>query len=281
MHRGHLHLLSHVIDRAREMESAAGVLTFHPHPRLVLKRQSEPLYLTSLEERLERLRAGGVDFVAPVTFTSTLAQVSADEFVDALVDEVKLRHIVVGPGFALGRGREGNAARLAELGEQRGFTVETVQPLVEDGQVVSSSAIRSALLEGRVADAAGLLGRPFALVGPVVQGDQRGRTIGFPTANIGIGTDRLLPANGVYATYIYIGDTRHPAATNIGERPTFGVNAKTIEAHILDFDADIYGREVRLEFVERLRPEQRFAGIEALKEQIGRDVVRAREILGA
>lgn len=268
-----------MIEQARQLDSAAGVLTFHPHPRLVLKRQAEPLYLTSLEERLERLRDSGVDFVAPLTFTSTLAQVSAEDFVDALVDEVKLRHVVVGPGFALGRGREGNAARLGELGATRGFTVETVQPLVEDGQVVSSTAIRSALLEGRVADAAGLLGRPFTLGGPVVQGDQRGRTIGFPTANIGIGPDRLLPANGVYATYAHLGDARHLAATNIGERPTFGVNAKTVEAHLLDFDRDIYGQEVRLEFVERLRPEQRFAGIDALREQISRDVERAREIL--
>ena len=279
VHRGHLHLIETVKERALVAGLAAGVLTFHPHPRLVLQRQSEPIYLTSLEERLERLHDTGVDFVAPITFTSTLAQMSAREFVEVVVEALCVKRIVVGPGFALGRGREGDAERLVELGQELGFEVETVQPLVEDGQIVSSTAVRNALAEGRVRDAAALLGRPFSLSGPVVMGDQRGRTIGFPTANIAIGADRWLPANGVYATRAFVGESVVPSATNIGERPTFGANTRTVETHLIGFEGDLYGHEVRIDLVERLRPEQRFPGVDALKEQIQRDVARAREIL--
>jgi riboflavin kinase/FMN adenylyltransferase len=279
VHRGHRHLIGAVHERAREAGLTSGVLTFHPHPRLVLKRQSEPIYLLSLEERLDLLHHAGLDFVATVTFTSSLAQVAAREFVEVLAETLKLKRLVVGPGFALGRGREGNVERLEEFGADLGFHAETVPPLVEDGQVVSSTAVRNALAEGRVRDAAALLGRPFSLTGPVVLGDQRGRTIGFPTANIAIGADRWLTANGVYATRAYVGEAVFPSATNIGERPTFGVNTKTIEAHLIGFDGDLYGQELRIELVERLRPEQRFAGIDALKDQIHRDVARAAEIL--
>ncbi len=233
----------------------------------------------SLEERLELLRATGVDFVATITFTSSLAQLSGREFLSTLENVLQVKHVIVGPGFALGRGRETDSRQLAELGLELGFVFEVVPPLVEDGAVISSSAIRDALATGDVRRAAHLLGRRFSLTGPVVHGDRRGGSIGFPTANIGIGADRCLPGDGVYATRAFVGEAMFPSATNIGLRPTFGVNGRTVETHLIDFEGDLYGREIRIEFVERLRGEERFAGVEALKAQIAQDVQRAREIL--
>jgi riboflavin kinase/FMN adenylyltransferase len=190
-----------------------------------------------------------------------------------------MRRLVLGPGFALGRGREGTPERLSEIGKDLGFTVDVCPPLEEDGGIVSSSAVRAALAAGDMERVAQLLGRPYALEGPVVAGARRGRLLGFPTANIAVGADRALPAFGVYATTAYPGGIRHPAATNIGIRPTFDNGAPSVEVYILDFDGDLYGQNLRIELVKRLRGEMRFGDIEALKAQMEKDIANARAVL--
>jgi len=284
VHRGHRHLLALLKERATARGLASGVITLHPHPALVLDPRAPVVYLTSLEERVELLRAGGVDFVLPVTFTPEVARLSARDFVGVLIE--RMRFLLVGPDFALGRGREGNADVLLQLGSEMGFEVESAGPLVEGGRVVSSSAVRDALAAGEVEVVRGLLGRPFSLRGPVVSGVERGKVMGFPTANIAVGPGMALPAFGVYATRAHlpagqagVGGVAHESVTNIGRRPTFENGERTVEVYIMDFDADIYGRELRIDVLKRLRGETRFADPQALAEQIRRDVANAREYL--
>jgi len=279
VHRGHRHLLALLKDRAAARGLASGVITLHPHPALVLDPRAPVVYLTSLEERVELLRAGGVDFVLPVTFTPEVARLSARDFVGVLIERLRMRFLLVGPDFALGRAREGSADVLFQLGSEMGFEVESAGPLVEGGRVVSSSAVRDALAAGEVEAVSGLLGRPFSLHGPVVRGVERGKVMGFPTANIAVGWGMALPAFGVYATRAYIGGVAHESVTNIGRRPTFENGERTVEVYIMDFDADIYGRELRIDVLKRLRGETRFADPQALAEQIRRDVAGARAYL--
>ena len=198
-------------------------------------------------------------------------------FVDQLLSTLDMKELW-GGNFALGYRREGDVPFLRHQGELKGFTVETlVEPVLYDGEIISSRRVRAALEAGEMGEVTACLGRYFCVRGPVVKGDQRGRTIGFPTANVAVWDELLLPTNGVYATYIWIGEARHLAATNVGVRPTVDGMKLTVEAHILDFDADIYGEDVRLEFVRRVRPEMKFAGLDALKAQIAADVEEVRE----
>jgi riboflavin kinase/FMN adenylyltransferase len=281
VHRGHRHLLAWLKDRAAARGLASGVITLHPHPALVLNPRAPVVYLTSLEERVELLRAGGVDFVLPVTFTPEVARLSAREFVGLLIERLRMRFFLVGPDFALGRDRQGSADVLSQLGSEMGFEVESAGPLVEGGRVVSSSAVRDALAAGEVEAVGSLLGRPFSLHGPVVRGVERGKVMGFPTANIAVGPGMALPAFGVYATraYVDVGGVARKSVTNIGRRPTFDNGERTVEVYIMDFDADIYGRELRIDVLKRLRGETRFSDPQELVEQIQRDVAGAREYL--
>jgi riboflavin kinase/FMN adenylyltransferase len=281
VHRGHRHLLAWLKDRAAARGLASGVITLHPHPALVLNPRAPVVYLTSLEERVELLRAGGVDFVLPVTFTPEVARLSARDFVGLLIERLRMRFFLVGPDFALGRDRQGSADVLSQLGLEMGFEVESAGPLVEGGRVVSSSAVRDALAAGEVEAVGSLLGRPFSLHGPVVRGVERGKVMGFPTANIAVGPGMALPAFGVYATraYVDVGGVARKSVTNIGRRPTFDNGERTVEVYIMDFDADIYGRELRIDVLKRLRGETRFADPQELVEQIQRDVAAAREYL--
>jgi riboflavin kinase/FMN adenylyltransferase len=281
VHRGHRHLLAWLKDRAAARGLVSGVITLHPHPALVLNPRAPVVYLTSLEERVELLRAGGVDFVLPVTFTPEVARLSAREFVGLLIERLRMRFFLVGPDFALGRDRQGSADVLFQLGSEMGFEVESAGPLVEGGRVVSSSAVRDALTAGEVEAVGSLLGRPFSLHGPVVRGVERGKVMGFPTANIAVGPGMALPAFGVYATraYVDVGGVARKSVTNIGRRPTFDNGERTVEVYIMDFDADIYGQELRVDVLKRLRGETRFAGPQELVEQIHRDVAGAREYL--
>lgn len=279
-HRGHLYLLGRLQERARALGLASGVVTLHPAPLQVLRPEKPIAYLCSLEERLERLRDAGVDFVAPVTFTSELAQLSARDFVQLLVDELQVRLMLEGPDHGLGRGREGTVAVLAELGQEIGYQLEVLEALTEGELVVSSTAIRSALDEGEMRRVAELLGRPFSLRGPVVEGARRGKSIGFPTANIAVGADRALPAFGVYVTWAYLGEARYKSVTNIGRRPTFDKGERTIEVHLLDYQGDdFYGHDLRIDLLDRLRRERRFASAEELRTQIQRDVAAAEAAL--
>ena len=276
VHRGHQMLVERLRAEASARGLGASLVTFHPHPVSVLRPDVAISYLTSLETRVEQLRATGLDFVAVVQFTSELAQVSAEDFARVLHEEAGMRLLMVGQDFALGRNREGTVERLAGIGADVGFEVVPIQLLpLEDGPV-SSTRVRHALGEGGMAEAARLLGRPFALRGPVVHGDERGRTIGFPTLNLGLSPDLALPAHGVYVSCTELDGARYGGCTNIGVRPTFDGARLIVETHLLDFDREVYGSIVTVELLERLRPEQRFDGPDALVAQIQLDLAATR-----
>jgi riboflavin kinase / FMN adenylyltransferase len=277
VHRGHQHLVAALCERARAEDLAAIALTFNPHPRTVLRPGNAVTYLTSLEERIELLQALGLDAVGVLAFTSELAQLSPRDFLALLVDELQMRLLMVGPDFALGRNRSGTIGVMRQVGEELGFRVEVAPLLAEDGEKVGSSSVRQALSEGAVERVARLLGRPFSLRGPVVAGDRRGRTLGFSTANIAIGLDRALPEYGIYVTRAYVRETAHESCTSIGIRPTFDVDLRpTVETFVLDFDEDIYGQEMRIELLERLRGELKFESAEDLVAQMHRDIEQTR-----
>jgi riboflavin kinase/FMN adenylyltransferase len=267
-----------MLEAARVQALASVAITFNPHPRAVLRPGTPVTYLSSLEERVEQLQALGLDAVAVLPFTSELAQLSPDDFLAMLVDELQMRLLVVGPDFALGRDRAGTIGVMRSTGEKLGFRVQVAPLLAEEGEKVGSSAVRQALADGDVETVARLLGRPFSLRGPVVTGDRRGRTLGFPTANIAIGLDRALPAYGVYVTRALLRESAHESCTNIGVRPTFSVGPRpTVETFILDFDADIYGQELTIELLHRLRGELRFDSAGELVTAMQGDIRNTRE----
>jgi riboflavin kinase / FMN adenylyltransferase len=281
VHRGHQYLVRFLMQRAEQLDLQSGTITLYPDPMRVLRPQEPMQYLTSLEERLELLRGLGLDLVVPLTFTSELAEVSPRAFVTVLREELNLCLLVMGPDNAFGRNREATPESMAELGRSLGFEVEVLpRPLTEAEHTVSSTAIRGALAEGDLEAVSQQLGRRYSLRGPVVHGEQRGRELGFPTANIAVTADRALPAYGIYATWAHLGEKRYPSATSIGTRPTFDGVAPSVEVYIFDFREDIYDRILRIELVERLRPELKFDSVEALIEEMNRDVARSRDILG-
>ncbi len=286
VHRGHQAVIRQTQQIAGRLGTRTAVVTFDPHPAQVLRPDSAPQLLTSLDHKLELLEATGVDAVMVVPFDEARATESPDDFVTRfLVDGLGAKAVVVGQDFRFGRERAGNVDVLRSLGEANGFEVHGVDLLPRpDGKVesISSTAIRRALDGGEISTAARLLGRNHELRGPVVEGDQRGRTIGFPTANVAVSRQMKMPADAVYAAWYFRPDgTRHPAAVNIGKRPTFYQDAEhsLVEAHLIGFEGDLYGEEARVQFVELIRSEQRFDGIDALKEQLKRDVSHAAEVL--
>ena len=265
VHRGHQALVSRMVQAAHDADCLAGLLTFDPHPLSVLRPDMPLAYLTSADERAEVLAALGLDFVLVLPFSRQVAARSAQEFMSVLAGNIPLRALWIGPDFALGRGREGNAARLSEIGAQLGYRVQVVPPFDWLGQPVRSSRVRALLSEdGDAAQAAELLGRPYQVWGTVTPGAQRGRTIGFPTANLMLPPGRLVPANGVYACWAWREARGIPAVVNVGVRPTFDNAHRSIEAFLLDFSGDLYGETLGLSFVRRLRGEQRFSVIDAL-----------------
>ena len=282
VHRGHRYLIDALKARAAERGLASGVVTLHPSPVQVLRPDVRVAYLTSLEERLELLRATGVDMVAPLTFTSEVAELSAFDFVELLHGSLDMHFMLMGPDNAFGRGREGRPERVAQIAADLGFELEVLQaPLDGSAGRVSATMIRQALAEGDMETASALLGRPYALRGPIVRGHERGRGLGFPTANMAVTPDRAMPAFGVYVTASYVAGRRYMSATNIGVNPTFNDARPSVETYILDFEGDLYGRELRIEVLHRLRPEAKFETLEALTEQIGADVEAARAYFSA
>ena len=279
VHRGHQALVAAAVARSRATGGAAVVLTFDPHPARVLRPQEAPAALTTLAQKEELVAALGIDRLVVVEFDTRLAALSPEAFArEVLQQALGARHVVVGESFRFGRGREGDPRRLEALGASLGFAVEVVPPLLEGGRAISSSRVREALESGDVGEARTLLGRDYFVDGEVVRGDGRGRTIGVPTANLAP-EEQILPANGVYAARCRTGaGAWHAAAVNVGERPTFGGGRVRLEAHLLDFEGDLYGAQLRVAFHERLRGEQRFGGKDALVAQIRRDIeaVRAR-----
>ena len=278
VHRGHRHLLNRVLELA-EPPLIPTVITFSNHPAEVVNPERTVTKIIAPEEKIQLLHDAGVESVICVEFTNDIANLDANEFTHMLVDCLHMRGIVTGPDFALGRNRSGNLDYLRRRGAALGFWVETVPPLELEGSTVRSRRVRNALADGNVDGAEFLLGRPYATDGIVVHGAKMGRQLGFPTANIIPVENFVIPADGVYATYATVNGVRHMAATSIGVRPTFGLSQRLIEAHLLDFSDDIYDENLKLEFVSRLRGQETFDGIDALIEQMNRDVANARLVL--
>jgi len=276
MHRGHRKIVERIQRGAAERGGTSVVLTFDPHPPRVLRPDKAPALLMTKAQKLEALAAAGVQGAAIVTFTADLSRWSPDAFVrTVLVEWLRVAEVWVGADFLFGRERSGNFTLLRALGAQYGFRAEKIDPIRYKDFVVSSTRIRRLVAEGRVDEAGALLGHHYAIDGVVVEGARRGRELGFPTANMAT-PNELVPPNGVYATTLTVDGLVRPAVTNIGTRPTFGdVTAATVETHLLKADLDLYGRSVRLSFIQRLRDERRFADVEALQEQIAADVRRA------
>jgi riboflavin kinase/FMN adenylyltransferase len=280
VHRGHQEIIRRLVAGALSAKVPSVVLTFWPHPAKVLG-DGRVRCLTTANERAALLSELGVDTVITHRFDAATAGTSAQDFVAVLQQKLGFRRLLIGYDFALGKGREGNAARLAEIGRLLNYEVEVVPALSDESGVISSTEIRKLVATGDVATAAGLLGHPYSLEGPVVTGDGRGRELGFPTANIDYPEEKILPANGIYACWAWLDGARRAAAVNVGVRPQFHPDAHKplVEAHILDLQQQLYGIHVRLDFVERLRDEMRFPTVAHLVEQIERDVQQTRQLL--
>lgn len=279
IHLAHAKILSTALERARAVQAAAVACTFDPHPAVVLHPERAPAPIATQQENLARIAEHGLDAVLIIPFTIEFSKIEAEAFVEGvLVRALGVREVVVGFNHTFGRGARGTAALLRELGARFGFVAHVLPPLQVNGQTVSSSAIREALWEGDVVRAKRFLGRPYSVPGPVLRGAGRGRTLGFPTANLR--PDRpLILAAGVYAARASWDGGSADAVVNVGYRPTFGENQYWVEAYLLDFSGDLYDRKLTLDFVERIRPELKFPGVEALKRQVLDDVETARRLL--
>jgi riboflavin kinase / FMN adenylyltransferase len=282
VHLGHRAILKAAIDRARAAGGTAFALTFDPLPAKLLAPARAPRLILTPEDKLELLRLSGIDGVIVINFTLDLSMLPPRDFVrDYLYGKIGVREVVEGQNFRFGHNRAGTPAVMVELGRELGFETDVIGPVKADGIEVSSTKVREAIAIGDMHRATRLLGRYHFLSGPVVRGRERGRTIGFPTANLASETE-CIPPDGVYATRVILDDgAAHPSITNVGMRPTFAESARSIEAHIFDFSRDIYGMRIKVELIERIRAEQKFASADALKAQIAIDLNKAREILAA
>jgi len=281
VHLGHKYLLSQLAEHARQQDLLSGVVTFRQHPQEVLSPQTRLPFLTDLAERTNLLKNEGVEAIIPLSFTSEIAQLSARQFVSLLMRYLRMRGLIVGPDFTLGRNREGNIDSLRTLGQDMNFTVTVIPLIMINGEVVSSTAIRNALASGDMKRVLNLAGHPFSLNGRVTSGAGRGLELGFPTANLDIVPEQALPADGVYATWAYIDGKAFKSMTNVGKRPTFGGSQRTVEVYVLDYRSDLYGCELRIDIMARLRGEGRFDTVDKLKKQITEDIEQGRAILNS
>jgi riboflavin kinase/FMN adenylyltransferase len=281
LHRGHQAIVEQLTTGAHQAGALAVVLTFHPHPSVVLGKRLSAQYLTTPDERAELLAALGVDLLVTHPFTPEVASRSARDFLRYLQRHLGFQELWVGHDFAMGRNRDGDVGRLKELGADLGYRLHVLAPVEIDGQVVSSSRIRALIAEGEVAAASRLLGRPYRLSGLVVAGQRRGRQLGIPTANLAIEEERVLPARGVYVCTARNESGSWGAVANVGLRPTFEDQPPRplVEAHLLNYAGDLYQRHLQLDFLAHLRGERRFPNPQALVEQIQADIVQARQIL--
>ncbi len=281
VHLGHKYLLSQLAEHARQQDLLSGVVTFRQHPQEVLSPQTRLPFLTDLAERTNLLKNEGVEAIIPLSFTSEIAQLSARQFVSLLMRYLRMRGLVIGSDFTLGRNREGNIDSLRTLGQDMNFTVTVISLIMINGEVVSSTAIRNALASGDMKRVLNLAGHPFSLNGRVTSGTGRGLELGFPTANLDIVPEQALPADGVYATWAYIDGKAFKSMTNVGKRPTFGGSQRTVEVYVLDYHSDLYGCELRIDIMARLRSEGRFDTVDKLKKQITEDIEQGRAILNS
>jgi len=281
-HLGHQAVVGRAVERARAEGRPALVATFDPHPMRFFRPDSPWFRLTTLEQREALMQAAGVDALLVFTFDADLAGLSANDFVaQRLIGELGVAGVATGEDFTFGQGRTGSVTLLNELGLRNGFSVDTVPPVTFDGEIVSSTRIRTALREGNPREAARLLTRPYTIAGIVQHGDKVGRTIGYPTANIDM-ANYLRPAYGIYAVRGRLADGMVlNGAANLGIRPTFDPPKELLEPYFFDFSGDLYGQAIDVELIEYLRPEAKFDGLETLKAQMAEDVARARVILAA
>ena len=280
VHRGHRHLIQQMVEEARQAKRLAGLITFYPDPSAVLSPYNPTRYLSTPGEKAALLERLGLDILAILPFDQGMAQTSARDFIDLVRRHLHMVELWVGEDFALGRARQGNVETLRAMEQELGFTVRVIEPLTWQSQIISSTRIRSLLLQGKVCKAAQLLGRYPSLAGEVVRGSQRGHCLGFPTANLEVRKEQVIPADGIYAVYARLGEECHQGVANVGVRPSFEIGSERIvEVHILDFEEEIYGCDLVVEFVERLRDERRFADVEELKAQIEQDIARTRCIV--
>lgn len=280
VHLGHKPLFEMLIQEARKDNRKALVITFHPHPKAVLHPEIRPFYLiTTIEEKISLLEKTGIDGLILLPFSTAFAQITAEEFIrEILWSTLQIKKIFIGHDYTFGKNKGGNEALLREMGKELGFEVISIDAVVLDGDVVSSTRLRHAILEGDVKLSAKLLGRPYNISGVVVRGKNRGATLGFPTANVKPDKE-LLPENGVYAVIIEIDGARHPGVLNIGYNPTFSGGDLSVEVFIINFDKRIYGKKLNILFIERIRNEKRFETPEKLVAQIKKDIQKAKKIL--
>ena len=281
IHRGHQALIRRLVKDAHAAGRLAVAITFFPHPDILLRGLQGRYYLHTPQEKAELLGELGIDAVLTLAFNDELRHVRAADFVDALVDRLQLASLWVGADFAMGYQREGNVDFLRAQGLAKGFDIEVVELVLVDGEVISSTAIRQALEAGQVEQARDWLGRGYSVTGEIIHGEKRGRSIGIPTANVSVWSEKVIPANGVYAGWATLGDERFMAMTNVGVRPTFDGQGVTVEAHLLDFNREIYGETLTVSFETRLREEKRFNGIQELIAQIHADIEAGRAYLAS
>ncbi len=281
VHRGHWTVLREIRERADATGRRSVLVTFDPHPLRIVRPEHAPLMLTTPVEKKEILAEAGLDYAVFLSFTEALSRYEPRRFVEEiLVERLRVEELVIGYDHGFGRDREGDPTTLRDIGDELGFTVDVVPPVVVGAEAVSSSRIRRMLMEGRVSEVIEPLGRPYSIRGIVVRGEGRGRGLGFPTANLAIGErDKLIPPEGIYAVRAILRSGTYMGALHMGPRPTFKGSPPSVELHLLDFDRDIYGEEIRVDFIERLRGIEPFTGVDALVDQIRKDVDRAREIV--
>ncbi len=279
VHLGHKQLISELLKQAGRKGMLSGIVTFRQHPEDLFNSKTKLPFLTDIKTRARLLRDEGIDTIVLLSFTSELSRLDFRSFIGLLVKYLKMRGIVIGSDFALGKSREGDAAALKRLGDEMGFAVTVVPPLEINGEVVSSTSIRKAMAEGDMEKVYRLTGRYFSLHGKVVTGAGRGEGLGFPTANLGVNSGQALPPDGVYAGLAHINGEIYQAMTNVGKDPTFGGTERTIESYLLDYRGDLYGHELSVDFVAKLRNEKKFASAEELKKQVAEDIKHGRTIL--
>jgi riboflavin kinase/FMN adenylyltransferase len=281
VHLGHQRLIAELLSQAKKRKMLSGVVTFRHNPEMLLSHRNKLPFLTDIEERLELLKKEGVSFVVPLSFTPELAQLSARDFVALLQRYLNMRGLVIGEDFALGKEREGDTEYLKNIAHEMEFFVTVVPPLVVNGEVVSSTAIRKALAAGDMLKVRQLTGRPFKLAGKVVSGYGRGASLGFPTANLEIASEHALPPDGVYTGWARLNGNTYESMTNIGKNPTFGLHKRTIEAYLIGYHGDLYGADLQLDIVARLRDEKKFDNVDELKSQVAEDIRQGKKILDA
>jgi riboflavin kinase/FMN adenylyltransferase len=279
VHLGHQRLITELLKQARSRDMLAGVITFRQHPEDLFTSGHKLPFLTDIRLRTKLLKDEGVDFIITLSFTKELAEISARQFLALLKKRLRMKGLVIGSDFALGKGREGNTDTLQKLGKELGITVTVVPPLELNGEVVSSTALRKALAEGDMDKIRAMTGRPFSLRGKVVAGEGRGEGLGFPTANLNVNSRQALPPDGVYAGLAHVNGSVYQAMTNIGRNPTFDGKERTIESFLVGYHGNLYGEDLQLDIIARLREEKKFSSADELKEQMARDVEKGKTAL--